>query len=85
MGLIRSILSLAFLAVFLFVGATVPIGSRTLFGHVANIWSSDEAQELVEGVKESSGPMVDRVKRGVKAGLADPVDAGPEDDSSSDG
>ena len=71
MGLIRSILSLAFLGLFLLVGITVPVGERTLFGHVANIWESDEAQELVEGVKDSSGPLVDRVKRGVEAGLSD--------------
>ena len=69
MGMIRSLFSLALLAVFIFVGLTVPIGERTLFGHVSNIWASDEAQELVDGVKESSGPLVDRVKRGVQAGL----------------
>lgn len=71
------------------MGFTVPIGERTLFGHVANIWGSDEAQELVESVKESSGPLVDRVKRGVEAGIADdskeaidaePVDAADEQD-----
>lgn len=71
MGLIRSTLSLAFLGLFVLVGLTVPIGERTLFGHVSNIWTSDEAQELVEGVKDSSGPFVDRVKRGVEAGLSD--------------
>jgi hypothetical protein len=73
MGLIRSTLSLAFLGLFLLVGLTVPVGERTLFGHVGNIWESDEAQELVDGVKDSSGPLVDRVKRGVEAGLTDEV------------
>lgn len=72
MGLIRSLLSMALLVMFIFVGFTVPLGSRTLFGHIGNIWESDEAQELVEGVKESSEPVVKRVQRGVKAGLADP-------------
>ncbi len=71
MGLIRSTLSMAFLGLFIVVGLTIPIGQRTLFGHVSNIWASDEAQELVEGVKDSSGPLVDRVKRGVEAGLSD--------------
>ncbi len=76
MGMIRSLISLSLLAIFVFVGFTVPLGQRTLFGHVANIWSADETQELVDGVKDSSGPLVDRVKRGVKAGLADePGDA----------
>lgn len=71
MGLIRSLLSLTVLGLFIVVGFTVPIGERTLFGHVSNIWEADETQELVDGVKESSGPLVDRVKRGVQAGLAD--------------
>lgn len=77
MGLIRSLLSLAILGLFLFVGFTVPVGERTLFGHVANIWAAEETQELVDGVKETSGPLVDRVKRGVKAGLADGDAAAP--------
>ena len=75
MGLIRSTISLAFLGLFVLVGLTVPIGERTLFGHASNIWTSDEAQELVEGVKDSSGPFVDRVKRGVEAGLSDEENA----------
>lgn len=77
MGMIRSLISLCFLAAFLLVGFTVPLGQRTLFGHVSNIWSADETQELVDGVKESSVPFVDRVKRGVQAGLADEGDAQP--------
>ncbi len=80
MGLIRSAISMALLGIFLYVGFTVDIGKRTLFGHVANIWSSDEAQELVEGVKEGSVPLVDRVKRGVEAGLADDPNAKPAAD-----
>ena len=79
MGMIRSLISLCFLGVFLFVGFTVPLGQRTLFGHVSNIWSADETQELVDGVKDSSGPLVDRVKRGVEAGLADDDEAVPGD------
>jgi hypothetical protein len=75
MGLIRSTISLAFLGLFILVGLTVPVGQRTLFGHVSNIWASDQAQELVEGVKDSSGPLVDRVKRGVEAGLSDEAPA----------
>ena len=76
MGMIRSLISLALLSLFLLVGFTVNIGQRTLFGHVANIWSSDEAQELVEDVKHESGPLADRVKRGVEAALTDELDAG---------
>ena len=68
---------MALLGLFVVVGFTVPIGERTLFSHLANIWGSSEAQELVEGVKDSSGPLVDRLKRGVEAGLADETKAEP--------
>lgn len=82
MGMIRSLISLSLLTLFLVIGFTVPLGQRTLFGHVSNIWSADETQELVEGVKDSSGPLVDRVKRGVKAGLADQDEPGDEQSDS---
>lgn len=84
MGMIRSLISMALLGIFLVLGFTVPLGQRTLFGHVSNIWSSNEAQELVDGVKDSSEPLVKRVKRGVQAGLAHDatvLDAGPGDDT----
>lgn len=84
MGMIRSLISLSLLTIFLVVGFTVPLGQRTLFGHVRNIWSADETQELVEGVKDSSGPFVDRVKRGVKAGLADDDEVPGDEPSASD-
>ncbi len=74
MGLIRSVISMALLGLFIFIGFTVPIGKRTLFGHIGNIWSSEATQELVDGVKDESGPLVDRVKRGVKAGMSDEDD-----------
>ncbi len=80
MGMIRSLISFALLSLFLLVGFTVNIGQRTLFGHVVNIWSSEEAQELVDDVKEESGPLADRVKRGVEAALADEFDGGLGED-----
>ena len=85
MGLVRSLIALTLLACFLFIGATMPLGSRTLFGHLSNIWHSEEAQELVEGVKQSSGPVVERVKRGVQASLRDepPADLSTDEDEDS--
>jgi hypothetical protein len=82
----RTIVWIVVLAVLVYVGATVKLGERTFFGHIKNIWSSDETQDMVKGIKESSGPMVERVQRGVKAGLdearrlddAGLPDAGPE-------
>lgn len=69
MKLIRSLITLTILVALVYIAATVKLGQRTLFGHVSQIWAADETQELVDGVKETSGPMMDKIKRGVKAGL----------------
>lgn len=77
----RSILWIVVIAAVLYIGVTVKLGERTFFGHVQNIWSSDETQDMVHGIKESSGPLVDRVQRGMKAGLEEArrTDAGGAD------
>lgn len=78
--MIRFIFTLALLAAFLWFGATVSLGQRTLFGHVSNIWSSDEAQEMREDVKETTGPILDKAKKGAERGWkamnADNADGG---------
>ena len=56
------------------------MGQYTLFGHVARIWATPEAQDLVKGVREGSGPAIEKVKRGVKAGVDEATrdqDGGP--------
>ena len=97
--MIRFVL-LVLLAVFVAWCATsVPLGKYTCAGHVKRIWSSEETQDLKEGVKEKASskgtqevledikdktaPVVDRVKRGVKAGVEeakqdDPAKAPPK-------
>ena len=67
--MIRLILWLALIGAFVWAGSTVMLGKRTLFGHVRAIWHTEEMQELKDGVKETAGPTVQRVKRGVEAGL----------------
>lgn len=52
-----------------FLGSTVKLGNRTFFEHVRAVWSTDEAQDMRKGLEEKAGPALDRVKRGVKAGL----------------
>jgi len=78
-------ISLGVLLVLIVIGATVPLGERTFFGHVGQIWAADETQVLVDEVKKKSGPVYDRVKRGVKAGVdeatSDGADAGPDEKS----
>jgi hypothetical protein len=80
-SLLKFFIFLACVVVFLWFGSTVKLGKHTLFGHVSRIWHTEEAQDLVKGAKDSAGPTVDKVKRGVKAGLdeatKDDADAGP--------
>ncbi|MEZ4403808.1 MAG: hypothetical protein R3B06_27545 [Kofleriaceae bacterium] len=66
--MIRTLLTLTVIGFLVFLGATVKMGKRTLFGHVAAIWATDEARDMREGVSEKAKPVVDKVKRGVEAG-----------------
>ena len=68
-GMIRSLITFAIILAIAYCGATVPLGERTFFQHVAGIWQTEEAQQLRQGVQESSVPVVERVKRGVQAGV----------------
>jgi hypothetical protein len=78
---LRLLVWIVFICAFVYFGATVKLGKRTLFGHVRAIWHTEEVQDLKEGVKEKAGPTVDRVKRGVERGY----DEMKKDDSSAVG
>jgi hypothetical protein len=67
--MLRMLVFLTFAAVLAFFGATVKLGQRTFFGHVRAIWATDEAQDMRKGLGEKAGPALDRVKRGVEAGI----------------
>lgn len=67
--MIRSLFTLVVVAVLVLLGATVPLGKRTFFGHVSAIWRTQEAKDMREGVGEKAGPVVDKIERGVKAGV----------------
>ena len=67
--MIRLILFLAIAAGLCYCGATVKLGKRTFFGHVRAIWHTEEVQELKEGVKETAGPAVNKVEKGIHAGV----------------
>lgn len=77
--MIRLLLILTIAAVIAYFGSTVKLGQRTFFGHVRAIWSTDEAQDMRKGLGEKAGPALDRMKRGVEAGIkaATGDDAGP--------
>lgn len=67
--MIRLLVFLVLAAALAYAGATVKLGKRTLFGHIRAIWATEEVQELKHGVEEKAGPAVEKVKRGVKAGI----------------
>ncbi|HMG53515.1 MAG TPA: hypothetical protein VK601_08530 [Kofleriaceae bacterium] len=66
--MIRFLVYLVIVIGVVYFATTVPVGKRTLVGHVRAIWHTGEVQDLKEGVKEKTGPAVDRLERGVKAG-----------------
>jgi hypothetical protein len=61
-------MSLAAFLVFAWFGATVKLGSRTLFEHLHAIGQTKESQELVDGTKQAAEPIVDDVKRHIGHG-----------------
>lgn len=79
--MIRTLIWLALIAVFIWFGATVNLGRRTMFGHIGNIWSSEEASEMRHDVKEHAGPALGEAKARAKAGwkaMQTDLDAGAE-------
>jgi hypothetical protein len=66
--LLKLCLSLAAFLVFAWFGATVKLGSRTLFEHLHAIGQTKESQELVDGTKHAAEPIVDDVKRRIGHG-----------------
>jgi hypothetical protein len=66
--LLKLCMSLAAFVVFAWFGATVKLGSRTLFGHLRAIGETKESQELVDGTKKVAEPLVDDVKRHIGHG-----------------
>jgi hypothetical protein len=67
--MIRLLVFLLLAGALAYCGATVKLGKRTFFGHIQAIWETEQVQDLKQGVREKAGPAVDKVKRGVKAGL----------------
>ncbi|HVK89000.1 MAG TPA: hypothetical protein VM513_32995 [Kofleriaceae bacterium] len=74
--MIKLLIYLALAAGLAYCGATVKLGKRTFFGHVRAIWATEEVQDLKQGVEEKAGPAMQRVKRGVEAGLSDEAGSG---------
>lgn len=67
--MIRFFVTLAIVAALVFLGATVKMGKRTFFGHIGAIWGTKEAKDMREGVGDKAGPALNKLERGVKAGV----------------
>jgi hypothetical protein len=81
--MIRGLFILAICGVLAFCGATVPLGKKTFFGHVKAIWSTEEVQDLKNGVEEKAGPAARDLKNKVHEMTADdPTGATPGSGSS---
>jgi hypothetical protein len=61
-GLVRFLFSIAMLLAFVWFAVTVPLGKRTLWGHVHAIFGTQEAKDLAEGTKEEAEKMARKVK-----------------------
>ena len=79
--LIKLLLGLAALAGFVWFGANVPLGSRTLFQHLQAIGRTRETKDLLDGTRETAKPLMDSVRRRAQEALNDkgavlPADGG---------
>ena len=83
--MIRFLVWLAILAALAYAAFTIPLGKKTFAQHVRSIWHTDEVQDLKDGVKETAGPAVHRVERGVKAGYEAMTGSNPDGSAGSAG
>lgn len=79
--MIKWLIILVLAAGLAFLGSTVPLGKRTFFGHIRAIWQTEEVQDMKQGIEKKASPAVNRVKRGVEAG----IHAASDDDEAPNG
>ena len=65
LGPLRTLISVAFLAMFLWAAFTVKLGRLTFADHVDRIGQTDEAKELLDGARTRVRPALDEVKQRV--------------------
>ena len=69
--MIRAFVWFIIVVAFVVIATTVKFGKRTLWGHAKAIWSTEEAKDAREGIKEKAGPVVKDVKEKAKRALED--------------
>jgi hypothetical protein len=60
--LIRFVISLAMLVAFIWFSVNVPLGKRTLWGHVLAIFGTQEAKDLADGTRQEAHKVAERVR-----------------------
>jgi hypothetical protein len=83
--LLKLLLGLGCLGVFVWWGLTVPLGDRTLYGHLRAIGQTKESQELVRGTKQKVSEVKRRIVTGTEAGKAPKPAEGPPQEQLTDG
>jgi hypothetical protein len=71
--LIKLLISVVALAVFVWFGANVPLGSQTLFQHLQAIGRTSATKDLLDGTRESAKPLVDSVRRRIVDSTSGPA------------
>ena len=61
-GFVRFVISMVMLAAFVWFAVTVPLGKRTLWGHLHAIFATQEAKDLADGTKEEAEKVAQKVK-----------------------
>jgi hypothetical protein len=59
--LLKLLIGVVAMGAFAWFGLTVPLGERTLYGHITAIGQSKESRELVRGTKEKVGDLKRRI------------------------
>ncbi len=79
-SLLRTLISLAFLAGALWFSFAVELGDRTLAQHIDRIGQTPEARELVEGTRSTVNPMLqEATDRMLGEHIEAPIRADPDD------
>ena len=63
LGPLRTLISVAFLAVFLWASCTIKLGRFTFAEHIDRIGQTDEAKELIDGTRSRVRPGLEEIKQ----------------------
>ena len=74
---VRWLFSLFLFAVGIWFATTIPLGKRTLWGHLRAIFATQEAKDLAEGAREEAQKVADRVREELHRDAGSPRDAAP--------